>query len=111
MVVEVGDHPIRSLGSRPFAVGDVVENLYCPGQFGGEIRYRPPSVAGQFGRGSARNRVEDGALLQLPCNGSQSVADRSRPITLCRILFSHPAVLTGAELVLAEQCELAAAVG
>ena len=27
MVVEVGDHPIRSFGSRPFAVGDVVESL------------------------------------------------------------------------------------
>ena len=99
MVVEVGDHPVRGFGSRPLAVGDVVESLCGPVQFVGQMRYGPSGIAGQFGRGSARNRIEDAALLQLACDGSESVADRGRPIARRRILFGGRAVFGGAELM------------
>src|SRR3954447_20747618 len=103
MVVEVGDHPIRSFGSRSFTVCDVVESLCGPVQFGCKIRYDPSGVASQFGRGSARDRVENGGFLQWACDGPEPVTDCGGPIGRRRKLFGGHAVLGGAELMIAEQ--------
>src|SRR5258707_15876005 len=102
MVVEVGDHPVCGFGSRLFAVGDVIESLCGPGRFRGELRYSPPGIAGEFGRSSAGNRVEDGAFLQLARDGSEPMTNRSRPIAHRRKLFGGRAVFGRAELMFTE---------
>jgi len=73
MVVEARDHPIPRFGSRPFAIGHIVESLCGPCQFGGQIRYSPSGIAGQFGGGSTRDWIEDGAFLQLTRDGSETI--------------------------------------
>ena len=80
-------------------------------QCAGELGQQRGGVAGQLVGGAARHGVEYAVFLELACDGSESMTDGSRPITIGGILFGGGAVLGRAELGDAEQRRVAAAVG
>ena len=111
MIIEVCDHPVCGLGTRAFAVGDIVESVCGLQQFAGQIWHRLTGSLGQLGCCPARNRVEHTVFLELAGDGSQPMTDCDGPITCRRILFGGRTVLCGAQFVRVEEGVPASAVG